>query len=194
MFLLRTAAVVLTLTASLAAASSPAAAESQASDARLSAIREHAAKVQALIAEADKEAEGGGMPGFYCTEVFVNSRNGSWRAVGNYYQKIPFWHTDQPEFAGEGKPEASVLAKVEIQDGAAIRTSYRDYLFRDGRLVFAYIKEKSGDGPFEERRYYYDGGKLFRVQIGKDVKEQAPDAEVVREAAALQARFLALYR
>lgn len=166
----------------------------QAPDARLAAIREHSARVQSLIAEADKEAEGGGFSGLYCTEVALNSRNGSWRAVGNYYQKTAFWHSDQPEFAEEGRSGASVLIKAEVQEGAAIRTSYRDYLFKDGRLVFAYVKEKAGDGPFEERRYYYDGGKLFRVQIGQDVRAQAPDADIVREAAALQARFLALYR
>lgn len=190
----RAAAVLLGLAASLIAASFPLPAAAQAPDPRLAAIRSYAAEIQALIAEADKEAEGGGFSGLYGTEIFLNSRNGSWRAVGSYFQKIAFWHTDQPEFAGEGKPEASVLVKAEIQEGAAIRTSYRDYLFRDGRLVFAYLKEKSGDGPFEERRYYYDGGKLFRVQIDKDVKAQAPDAEIVAEAAALQARFLALYR
>lgn len=35
----------------------------QAPDARLAAIREHSARVQSLIAEADKEAEGGGFSG-----------------------------------------------------------------------------------------------------------------------------------
>ncbi len=73
--------------------------------------------------------------------------------------------------------------------------SYRDFLFAEGKLVFAFFHERAGHGPFEDRRYYFDGGKLFRFQLGQAVKNEAPDtAEILREAAALQARFLALFR
>jgi hypothetical protein len=174
----------------------PASLAGQAQDPRLTAIRALAADVQARMAAADKEAEGQSPAGFYGTEVFINSRNGSWRAVGNYYQKIRFWHTDEPRFAAaEGRPDASVLVKVEVEEAAAVRLSYRDFLFADGRLVFAFLHQRAGDGPFEDRRYYFDGGKLFRFQLGQAVQSEAPDtAEILREAAALQARFLALFR
>ncbi|MDD8026853.1 MAG: hypothetical protein PHI34_10080 [Acidobacteriota bacterium] len=168
----------------------------QTSDPRLAAIRALSADIEARIATANKEAEGMSPGGFYCTETWINSRNGSWRAVGNYYQKIQFWHTDEPGFAAaEGLPEKAVLVKAEVHEAAAIRTYYRDFLFDDGRLVFVYIKERSGDGPFEERRYYFDKGKLFRFQLGTEVKAEVPDAAaILREAESLQARFLALFR
>jgi hypothetical protein len=178
------------------AAAFPGSPAGQAQDPRLAAIRALAADVQARIATADKEAEGQSPAGFYGTEVFVNSRNGSWRAVGNYYQKIRFWHTDEPGFAAaEGRPDAAVLVKIEVEEAAAVRVSYRDFLFAEGKLVFAFLHERAGDGPFEDRRYYFDGGKLFRFQLGQAVKNEAPDAaEILRQAAALQARFLALFR
>jgi hypothetical protein len=184
-------AVLLTVALAGSVAANP-----QAADPRLTAIRALSADVESRIALANKEAEDRSPGGFYCSEVFLNSRNGSWRAVGNYYQKIAFWHTDEPSFAAmDGKPEASVLVKAEVHEGAAIRTSYRDYLYDKGQLVFAFIKEKSGDGPFEERRYYFADGKIFRYQLGPQVKAEMPDAaDVLREAALLQARFLALYR
>jgi hypothetical protein len=180
----------------LAAWFGPAAASAQTADPRLTAIRSLSTDVQARIATADKEAEGGSPSGFYCTETWINSRNGSWRAVGNYYQKIQFWHTDEPGFAtAAGLPEAAVLVKAEVQEAAAIRVSYRDFLYDKGKLVFAFVKEKSGDGTFEERRYYFDHGNLFRFQLDKDVKAKAPDAAaILREAESLQARFLALFR
>jgi hypothetical protein len=184
------------LSAAVVLAAFPPPPAGQAQDPRLAAIRALSADVQARIATANKEAEGQSPAGFYCTEVFVNSRNGSWRAVGNYYQKIRFWHTDEPRFvAEEGRSEAAALVMIEVQEGAAIRTSYRDFLFAEGKLVFAFLHERAGDGPFEDKRYYFDGGKLFRFQLGQDIKSEAPDAAaVLREAAALQARFLALFR
>jgi hypothetical protein len=190
---------VFLLVAALAVAamgSSPAAPVTQTADPRLAAIRALSADIESRIALANKQAEDQSPAGFYCTEVFLNSRNGSWRAVGNYYQKINFWHTDEPRFAAmDGKSEASVLAKAEVHEGAAIRTSYRDFLFAEDKLVFVFIKEKAGDGPFEERRYYFADGKLFRFQLGQQVKAEMPDAaDLLREAATLQARFLALYR
>lgn len=187
------------LAATLAASamgSNPAAPATQAADPKLTAIRVLSADVESRIALANKEAEDQSPGGFYCSEVFLNSRNGSWRAVGNYYLKINFWHTDEPRFAAmDGKPEASVLVKAEVHEGAAIRTSYRDFLYDKGKLVFVFVKERAGDGPFEERRYYFADGKLFRFQLGQQVKTEAPGAaEMLREAASLQAKFLALYR
>jgi hypothetical protein len=190
------ASVLLLSAAAAALCMGPAGAFGQTPDPRLASIRTLSAEIEARIATANKEAEGMSPGGFYCSETWINSRNGSWRAVGNYYQKIQFWHTDEPEFAAaEGLPEKAVLVKAEVHEGAAIRTSYRDFLFDKGKLVFVYVKERAGDGPFEERRYYFDEGKLFRFQLGSAVKADAPDAPVLlREAAALQIRFLALFR
>jgi hypothetical protein len=169
---------------------------SQNQDQRITAIRALSAKIESQITLANKEAEGGSPSGFYCTEVFLNSRNGSWRAVGNYYRKTLFWHTDEPRFAvQEERTGAAVLVKVETHEGAAITSLFKDFLFDEGKLVFAYVQTRMGEGPMEERRYYFDGGRLIRFMLGQKISAEAPDGrDILSEAARQQALFLTLYQ
>jgi hypothetical protein len=161
----------------------------------LQAIRDLYAKTQDRIALAVKEAEGQSPSGFYSNQIWVNNHNGSWRATGNYYKKTTFWYTDQPEFAvRDGKRGDSVLVKAEIDEGAAIRSSSREFLFADGRLVFAFFRNREGDGPLEEARYYFRDEKLFRHQIGAMVAVGLPDASfILKEAAEIRKQFLATF-
>jgi len=167
----------------------------QNQDERITRIRELYTRVQDRIAIAVKEAEGGSPPEFYSTEVFVNSRNGSWRASGTYSKKTVFWYTDQPEFAG-GEPggELSVLAKVEITEVVAARAFYREFLFDKGKLVFAFIKNPGETGGAEEFRYYFSDGALLRYMEGQRLVETKPvTAALEREVKALQALFLSTF-
>jgi hypothetical protein len=109
--------------------------------------------------------------GLYSTELVVNSNNGSWRAVGNYSNKIVFWYNDQPGHqADQTKPDNSVLLKIEITTTAAIWLTTEEYLYKDGKLVFYYKTDNQGeDGANQEFRYYFWDGKLFRYQKNQEV-------------------------
>ena len=103
-----------------------------AEDPEVQAIKKLYAETAAAIALAQKGEAGG----LYCNELTVNSRNGSWRAVGNYLKKIAFWYGDQPEFAAmEGKRAETVLAKVEVRETAAVRYLYREFFFAGGNVA-----------------------------------------------------------
>jgi hypothetical protein len=155
------------------------------------AIRE----IKALYGETASAialAQKGEWGGLYCNELTVNSRSGSWRAVGNYSKKVVFWYSDQPEFAvAEGNRSESVLAKVEVRETAAVRSFYREFLFANGKLVFFFRSEKSDDGAASEERIYCKDGKPLLRLLGK---EKAPGgiepAAIFQEAAHWQKLFL----
>jgi len=173
---------------------SPAAAARQ-QDAQLTRIRTLWAEVQERIALALKEAESGSPAGFYASEIVINRHNGSWRAAGTYFKKTVFWYTDHPKFAGEepGGP-VSVLTKIEIQEIVAARTSYREFLFDKGQLVFAFVQSPGDSGTAEELRYYFDNGNLFRHMEGQKVVATKPDIKaLLAEAKELQKLFLVTF-
>jgi hypothetical protein len=136
-----------------------------AEDPGVAEIKKLYAETSAAITLAQKRDPGG----LYCNELTVNSRNGSWRAVGNYSEKIVFWYSDQPEFvAAAGGDGKAALAKVEISETAAVRSCYREYFFAGGRLLFFFSRENHGDGiAAEERIYFKDGKPLLRL-LGKE--------------------------
>lgn len=158
-------------------------------------IRALYAQVQERIALAVKEAEGGGPPEFYGTEIFVNRYNGSWRASGTYSKKTVFWYTDQPDFARDKTGgELSVLAKIEIEEIVAARTYHKEFLFDGGKLVFAFIKSPGETGTDEEFRYYFSGGAVIRYMEGQRIVETKPDTRAIEaEIKALQALFLSTF-
>lgn len=151
-------------------------------------IKKFYAKTAAAIALAQKGEAGG----LYCNELTVNSRNGSWRAVGNYAKRVFFWYSDQPEFAeAESQRAEAVLAKVEIRETAAVNSLYREFFFSGGRLLFFFRSEKAGDVAVSEERLYFREGKLMLRLLGQ---EEAPGlietAAIFREAAYWQNLFL----
>ncbi|MCX6565046.1 MAG: hypothetical protein NTW38_01245 [Candidatus Aminicenantes bacterium] len=162
---------------------------------QIAQIRELYAQIQDRISIAVKEAEGGSPPEFYSTEIFVNRHNGSWRASGTYSKKTVFWYTDQPEFAREEPGgELSVLAKIEIDEIVAVRAYHREYLFDQGKLVFAFIKNPSETGTTEEFRYYFSDGALIRYMEGQRIVESNPGtAALEAEVKTLQTQFLSTF-
>jgi hypothetical protein len=178
-------------------ATPPLPAESSPSrDERITAIQKLYAQIQDRISRAFKEAEGLSPSGFYSTDILVNSRNGSWRASGNYSKKTVFWYTDQPEFAEDGAEDGiSVLVKVEIDETAAVRSHHREFLFDQGRLIFAFVKTPGENGPAEERRYYFKDGLLIRHMLGQRSADTKPDtAALFAEIKSLQALFLSTFK
>jgi hypothetical protein len=167
----------------------------QEHDERIAAVRKLYAQVQERIALADREARTGSAPGFYSNEIIINSRNGSWRAVGNYWRKTTYWYTDQPEFVrAEGEPEESALVKAEVDEKAAVATEHWEYLFDKGRLVFAFHKRKAGQEAPEEMRWYFFEGALISYMIGTKMGSEKCDiGPILKQAAARQREFLAQF-
>jgi hypothetical protein len=142
----------------------------------------------AAIALAQKGETGS----LYCNELTVNSRNGSWRAVGNYLKKAAFWYSDQPEFtAASGKRAEMALVKVEVRETAAISSSYREFFFVNGRLLFFFRSEKAGDKAVSEERIYFRDGKPLLRLIGQEKASAAIEAmPISKEAEYWQKLFL----
>ena len=136
----------------------------RAEDEAIGEIKKLYAENAAAIARARKGEAGG----LYCNELTVNSLDGSWRAVGNYLKKAVFWYSDQPEFAvASGMGAATVLAKVEVSELAAVRSLYSEFLFEGGALVFFFRSEKNSDGTASEERVYFKDGKPLLHMIGQ---------------------------
>jgi hypothetical protein len=159
-----------------------------AEDPKVQEIKKLYAETAAAIALAQKGEAGG----LYCNELTINSRNGSWRAVGNYAKKIAFWYSDQPEFAiAAGMGAESVLAKVEVRETAAVRSLYREFFFAGGQLLFFFRGEKSGDEPVSEERIYFRDNKPLLRLLGKEKAAAAIATEMIsREAQYWQKLFL----
>jgi hypothetical protein len=160
----------------------------EAEDPGVQEIKRFYAETAAAIALAQKGEAGG----LYCNELTVNSRNGSWRAVGNYSKKVAFWYNDQPEFAvAENQGAETVLAKVEVRETAAVRSLYREFFFVNGRLLFFFRSERSGDEPASEERIYFKDSKpvLRLIGQGKGSESIGTDA-ISREAQYWQKLFL----
>jgi len=159
-----------------------------AEDQQVQAIKKLYAETAATIALA-QQGEAGGL---YCNELTINSRSGSWRAVGNYSKKAAFWYSDQPEFATmEGNDVKSVLVKVEVRETAAVSSLYREFFFGGGRLLFFFRSEKSGDEPLREERIYFRDGKTVLRLLGLEKASAAIQTEAIfREAQYWQKLFL----
>jgi hypothetical protein len=126
-------------------------------------------KLYAETAAAIALAQQGEPGGLYCNELTVNSRNGSWRAVGNYSERIAFWYSDQPEFtASAGGDGKAALAKVEVSETAAARSWYREFFFAGGRLLFFFRRENNGDEIAAEERIYFKEGKPLQRLLGRE--------------------------
>jgi hypothetical protein len=154
-------------------------------------------KIRQLYSDTNDKIAKSKLPGeegwgnLYSTEVIVNSNNGSWRAVGNYANKIIFWYYDQPGFQeDENKSDLVVLVKIEIYTSAAAGKYNEEYLYDDGKLVFYY---KNSNQPEMEVRYYFWNEKLFRFQENQEIiKEisQIDPSDIKDKSLKLQKLFL----
>jgi len=159
-------------------------------DEAVRAIKQFYAETAVAISLAQKGEPGG----LYSNELVINSRNGSWRAVGNYRKTMTFWYSDQPEFvAQEGKSPESALGKVEINETASVRSLYREFLFKEGNLVFYFQREKAGEeSDLEERCYFADNNLLVRLAPGAETERFTPQP-IFQEAKYLQKLFLSTF-
>lgn len=129
-------------------------------------IRTHYANIDELVRECETDTENCGL---YQNELVVNTAGQDWRAVGSYKKTVEFWYTDDPTKCDECEKEGlSTLEKVIVREAGSTYTSLREYLYKQGELIFIYKKD-DGEYGLEEMRYYYSEGILIRYQLNTDV-------------------------
>lgn len=126
--------------------------------------------------------------GFHCDKVLRNTNNSQWRAVGNFSDTITFWYRDLMEAAmseGNTAEDSSwALALVTQNQNISVTSSYREWLFLDGQLIFAYEKMNGYDTETSwEYRYYFNKGKLIRFMSGSQIISLDEDPADVRASA-----------
>lgn len=142
----------------------------------LNEIRAHYTQVTQKIKTT--EAEPGMESPLYCNKLEENVYDASWRAVGTYHRKLEFWYDDMPGMACEevNGNEACHLQMIRLTEQNGIGGYYAEFLFEDGVLVFCFMEHEGG-----QRRFYWQDGSLFRVQIDTDVLKSFNE-EVKEEA------------
>ncbi len=105
----------------------------------------------------------------YCDIIENNVYNKYWRVVGKFHVKSQFWYNEQlPDQLDNPR---TGLNMVIIDGTHGPITTYTEYLFHDGQLVFVFYKTNGG-----EIRYYFKDNKLIK-QLGKFEEEIIPTAK-----------------
>ena len=130
----------------------------------------------------------------YQNTLQVNSNGQQWRGVGVYDKKTEFWYEDSPQHCDEcGTDGINVLTKVIVTESSASYTNRREFLYKNGKLIFVYVKV-TGESETEVR-YYYSEDQLIRYMKGKTTynNEKATPYNsryITLEGAELQELFL----
>ncbi len=143
------------------------------------------------------QREGVGL-GLYLSELRVNSLRGPWRAVGDYEERIRFWHSDDPRVDPDYQEnkKLSCLKRIEVSRQVAAEKSEIAFQYLEGELVFALVKAEP------EVRVYLQQGEIFRVQIADQVydenhrlfgEEYLRVLGIVGESGRLVKQFLAIF-
>ncbi len=130
----------------------------------------------------------------YSNSCTINAENQPWRGIGEYKKEITFWYDDSPTHCDEcGNNGINTLKLVSSTTTSGLTTSYEEWLFKKGELIFYYLKNT---GEYEsEFRYYYDDGVLIRyIENGTQLEGNAAlakDSDKIKSNAGnLQKLFL----
>lgn len=121
-------------------------------------IRSHYAWVNEGIDDAQREnvAEKGT---FHSNRLAINHNKNAWPGVGQYQRVTTFWYDREPSIARlQDEPLAIGLLKVVVTSQVSAVKSYQEYLYEQGRLVFAFLRDEEG-----ETRVYYSAQKPVRL-------------------------------
>jgi hypothetical protein len=134
----------------------------------------------------------------YSNMCITNAGDLSWRASGNHKKEVQFWYEDSPRYCDEcGKEGINVLKKVISSEQTGLTTTYKEWLYKAGNLIFYYIKI-SGEQT-EEYRYYYQNDKLIKhIEAGNtldgDEAAKIYGDVILQKGKSLQQQFLISFR
>lgn len=156
---------------------------------RIDAIRQHYQEVKALCSDTLE------YDGYYHDQVLTNVNDKPCRAVGNYQNVVDFWYGDlmDADQGEEGGDSLNALYLVTVKTEIAGRNEYREFLFKDGKLIFYFEQSRNGEETLEYR-FYYDRGKLFRFMQGNEIIGYDGDSqEPIVKAKGWQNLFMQLF-
>ena len=149
---------------------------------------EHIRKVYYKAVDDIKKSREEGYEGsLYCNTQETNKYGKSWRAVGNYNEKVEFWYDDDPGHHEENPAE--VLYMVIVTGESAAYGYYKEFVFENGKLIFAFEKYRNEEEP-DELRYYYKNEELIKRVVNKDELENDESKYTLGEANNRKALFL----
>ena len=157
-------------------------------------IRKHYKKIGDQIKECKKE-NNKGLCSLYNNINLTNSGNQQWRSSGNYKKEVQFWYNDSPWNCDEcGEDGINVLKKVVSSEQAGLTITYKEWLFKGGKLIFYFVKIL-GENQTEEYRYYYQNDILIKHIEGGNAMNGEEAAKrfkevILQKAKNLQKEFL----
>ncbi len=126
----------------------------------------------------------------YSNLNITNTGNLSWRASGTYKKEVQFWYNDSPRNCEEcGKEGINVLKKVMSSEIAGLYTTYKEWLYKDGKLIFYYIKT-TGEKTEEYRYYYQDDSLIKHLETGNTIKSDDKSIKIYSEMILQKAKIL----
>lgn len=137
-----------------------------------------------LISESrEKQYEGS----LYCNTTEINKYNRAWRAVGVFKETVELWYSDDPTIGLEERPQ-NVLKMAVVNGESAAFGYYKEFLFENGELIFAFTKYRN-EGDADELRYYFKNGELINFKANND-NLQAETSTIKAESISLINMFL----
>lgn len=108
------------------------------------------------LKEKMKASSDGEYPNYYVVRIEENVDKILMPGVGNYYGTEELWYLTDEEKGIYGREGALMYRKSEFQ--ISMREQWTEYVFKEGKLVFCYIKIKEGG----EYRYYFEEEVLIK--------------------------------
>lgn len=124
----------------------------------------------------------------YCNTMELNKFGKAWRAVGHFNEKVEIWYEDDPRHAEEEKPE-NTLKMIVVTGESSAFGYYKEFLFEDGILIFAFNKFRNEGNP-QEFRYYFKDGKIIKRVSDEEGSMAEEGYETTKEASNWMTIFL----
>ena len=111
---------------------------------------------------------------YYSDQIIRNTNDFQWRAIGTFHDTLTFWYNDLMEASmqenNSTNDSAWALALVTSYTQMGGMTQYREWLFKDGKLIFHFDKMNGYDEESTwEYRYYFNNDKLIRFMQGSQI-------------------------
>jgi hypothetical protein len=158
-------------------------------------IRAYYDNVNKQVQDALKHGAEGGL---YNNQWISNKTGTSWPGVGIYGDTTDFWYDDPPDHidTSERDPRKVLLKVTERSKAAADLSTYHEFLYKEGKLLFYYAYDLFGNDRWETRAWFNNKGFLFKSSVkfsGKELtekdlvsdqyKDRKPDAKIISGAA-----------
>ena len=134
-------------------------AQDEVAEEQLDAVRNEYKTLSTVISECENKGD----CNLFLNELVVNKSGGHWRGMGNYRKTFRFWYSDDPTNCDDCQ---GVLRFVQVTERRSTSHTKEEFLFKDGKLLFHFVKSEM-EGKKESRRSYFEDERIFRLQLGE---------------------------